>query len=169
VYTVSVVASVHCQCTVFFSFCNCLFLNLCTYLWFFLYLHATYAASWYCFWQCLSVCTKSWKLQDRNGCNSVRIWPKGNTRSRWKLMASDLDSFFVFFPPQAILYEWLYLATSFSVRWYIFRISRSRFSFKVIGPRSRSQQWKSSSVQLKNYWLEIAGAWSEYLLRYCSK
>jgi len=33
----------------------------------------------------------------------------------------------------------------------------SQFSFKVMGPRSKSRQWKSSSVQLKNYWPEIDG------------
>jgi len=33
-----------------------------------------------------------------------------------------------------------------------------------MGRRLRSRQRKSSSVQLKNYWPEIDGAWSEYLL-----
>jgi len=33
-------------------------------------------------------------------------------------------------------FEWLYFATSFLGWGYIFRISRSQFSFKVMGPRS---------------------------------
>jgi len=58
--------------------------------------------------------------------------------SDWKLVTFDFDSYFGTFSIRAIYFEWLDLATSFSVRRYIFRISRSRFSFKVMGPRSRS-------------------------------
>jgi len=135
-----------------------------------------HAASRYCFWRrlsvCLSVClfassvhAKSWKLPIRNWCNLVGICPRVNARS-WKYLTLtfDLESCFRTFFIQAICFEWLYLADSFSVWRYSFRISRSRFSFEVMSSRSRSRQWNSSSMQLNNYRSETAGAWSEYLL-----
>jgi len=75
----------------------------------------------------------------------------------WKLVKFDhdfyLESYFHIFLIHAIRFEWLYIATSFLVWTYIFGISRSRFSFKFMGPRSRSHQQKS-----ENYWSEVAGA-----------
>jgi len=67
---------------------------------------------------------------------TVRICPMVNARSAWKLVTFwlwplTLRAVFVFFIIRAIPVEWLYLATSFSVWRYIFRISRPRFSFKV--------------------------------------
>jgi len=55
-----------------------------------------------------------------------------NARNDWKLVTFDFESCFRIFLIQAIHFEWLYLATSFSVWRYIFRISKSWFSFKVI-------------------------------------
>jgi len=55
-----------------------------------------------------------------------------------------LRAVFVFFQPRLYLHN----ATSFSARAYIFRISRSRFSFRVIGQRSRSQQQKIDHAQV---------------------
>jgi len=74
----------------------------------------------------------------------------------------DLESYFDIFLIPGIPFEWLCLAASFLVGRYIFRISRSHFSLKVMGLRSRSRQRKSGSMQLKNYWTEITGAGSEY-------
>jgi len=78
---------------------------------------------------CVSVCTKSRKLLIRNWCKLVGICPIVNSRSIWKLVTFDLDleSYFRIFPAHAIPF-----ATSFLVWRYIFRISRSLFSFKVM-------------------------------------
>jgi len=81
-----------------------------------------------------------------------------NAGNGLKLMTVHLGSYFRIFLIQAIPFEWLDLATSFSVWRYIFKISRPQFSFKVMVPRSTSRERKSGSVQLKNYWAEIAGA-----------
>jgi len=98
----------------------------------------------------------------RGGCWVFESW--------WHMtLTFDLESYFHTFPAQAIPFAWLYLATSFLMWWYIFKMSRSRFSFKVMGPRSRSRQHKSCSMQLKSCWSETAGTWSQYLLQYCSK
>jgi len=127
---------------------------------------------WFCLWVyksvCLSVCRKSRKLLVGNWCNMVGICSLVNARSAWKLITFDLDLWpweFVFFEIQAIPFECLDLATSFSVWRYIFKISRSRFSFKVMVPRSRSRERISGGMQLKNYLSEIVRAWSEYMLR----
>jgi len=146
-------------------------------------------ASRYCFWRCLCVCasvrTKSQKLIIRNWCNLVGMCPMVNARSGSKLVTFDFDlwpwELFSNFSMQGIYFEWLDLATSFSVWIYTFRISSPRFSFKIVGLRSRSQQRKTGSVQLNKlqldyyyyyyhyyyyyyyYWPEIAGA--EYLSR----
>jgi len=98
----------------------------------------------------------------RNWCNLVGICPMWNAKSGWKFVTFDLDIwpwelFSYFFLIWAILFEWLYLATSFSVWKYIFGISGSNFSFKVMGLSSRSRQQK-----FENYWSEIAAAWLEY-------
>jgi len=63
---------------------------------------------------------------------------------------SILIAIFGFFSAQAIPFEFLYLATSFLVWWYIFRISRSQFCFKVMGPRSRSWLQKAVACNEKN-------------------
>jgi len=111
-----------------------------------------------CLSVCLFVCShKVSKSTDRNWCSLVGICPMVNARSGWWLVTFDLESYFCIFLIQGIYFEWLYLATLFSVWRHIFRISRSRFNFKVMGPRSK--QWKSGSMQLNNYWPEIAGAW----------
>jgi len=88
---------------------------------------------------CLSICLKSRKLLTRNWCNLVEICPTINAKSVWKLVIFDLDlwpwelwSYFRIFPAQVIPFEWLYLANSFLVWGYIFRTSRSWFSFKVM-------------------------------------
>jgi len=83
--------------------------------------------------------------------------------SWWHLtLTFDLESYFSIFLIQAIPFKWLYLATSFSVWRYIFRISRSLFRFKVMGLRSRSRQWKSGSLQIKNYLSEMLGLYICY-------
>jgi len=118
---------------------------------------------------CVSVRTKFQKLLYGNRCNLVGICPVVNAWSGWKLVTFDLDfdleSYFRIFWIQAIHFEWIDLETSCYVQSCFFRISRSLFSFQIISLRSRSLQRRSGSVQVKNYWLEIAGAWSEYLLR----
>jgi len=63
-----------------------------------------------------------------------------NARSGSKSSAFDLLSYFHPFAIQPVYFEWLDLATSFLIWRYIFRISTSWFSFKVMGPRSRSRQ-----------------------------
>jgi len=111
-----------------------------------------HAASKYCLWRrlsgCASVRTKSRKLLLRNWCNLVRMCPMVNARRGSKLLTFDLDlwhwELFLYFLNSAIYLEGLDLATSFSVWRYIFRISRSQFSFKVIGLRSRSR-WRISN------------------------
>jgi len=55
-------------------------------------------------------------------------------------MTFDLEIYFCAFSFQAIYFEWLDLATSFPEGRDIFSICRLRFSFKVMGPRSRIQQ-----------------------------
>jgi len=122
-----------------------------------------------CLWVCLrvgvSVCRKSRKLLIRNRCNMIGVCSTLEVvRSWWHLTLSfDLELFSYFFSSYIF---WMAWHSSFIVCLHIFRISMSQFSFKVMGLRSRSQQQKSGSVQLKNYWSEIAGAWLEYLLRY---
>jgi len=106
----------------------------------------SHAASRYCFCRCLCVCLcdcphKISKILIRNWCYLIRICPMVKARSGWKLVTFDLDlwpwELFSYFSAQAVPFEWLYLATSFLALWYNFRISRSRFSFKVLGPRSK--------------------------------
>jgi len=64
----------------------------------------------------------------------IGICPVVKARSDWKLvtLTFDLESYFRSFSIQAICFEWLDLATSFSVWKHIFKISRSQFSFKVM-------------------------------------
>jgi len=81
------------------------------------------------------VCTCSHKISTTTHKKSTKLGRSMPHGERW-----------------AIYFGWLYLANSFSVWRYMFRISRSQFSFKVMAPMSRSQQRKSGSVQLKNYW-----------------
>jgi len=78
-----------------------------------------------CLRVCASVLRKSRKLLVENRCNLAGICPMGNARNGWKLVTFDLDSHFHIFLIQAIPVEWLYLATSFFVWRYIFKISRS--------------------------------------------
>jgi len=126
------------------------------------YLRATYAASRYCFWWRLYVCatvsvrTKCRKLLIRNWCNFVEICPMVNAGSDLKLVTFDLESYFLTFSIQTTCFEWLDLTTSFSVWRYIFRTSRLWFCFKVIGPRSRSQQRKAVAYNLK---LLVGNCW----------
>jgi len=82
-----------------------------------------------CLWVCVSVRRKSRKLLVGNRCNLVGICPMGDAKSDWKLVTFDLDLwpwelFSYFLKIQAIYFEWLDLATSFSVWRHIFRISR---------------------------------------------
>jgi len=90
---------------------------------------------------CVSVCLSAQNLENYR-----------SVRCGWKLVTFDPESYFRPFSFQHVYFEWLDLATSFSVWRYIFRVSRSRFSVKVMGPRSRSQQCAT-----QNYLLEIAG------------
>jgi len=67
-----------------------------------------------------------------------------NARDGWKLVTFDPESYFVFFS-SVISLQWLDLATSFSVRGYIFRMSRSGsmqsqghgFKFRVTAARKQ--------------------------------
>jgi len=73
--------------------------------------------------------------------------------SWWHLMLTfDLESYVHIFSCQAILFEWLYLATSVLVWRYIFRISRSRYSFKV-----KVTAVENGSMQVENYWSGLIG------------
>jgi len=65
-----------------------------------------------------------------------------NTRGGWKLVTFDPDSYFRIFQAHIPL-QWLDLAILFLVWGYIFRISRTVSSFKVMGLRSRSHQQKT--------------------------
>jgi len=80
-----------------------------------------------------------------------------------------LRAVFVFFFSSDCTFEWFYLATSFSVRWCIFRISRSRFSFNVMGPTCRSRQ-RNSKLLVGNCWGLIGiSVTNKYLFYwYCS-
>jgi len=64
----------------------------------------------------------------------------------------DLESYIRTFSIQDIYFEWPDLTPLFSVWKCIFRISRSRFSFQVMGLRSRSLQRENGSVQLEKFW-----------------
>jgi len=111
-----------------------------------------------CMSACVSVCTKSRKLLVRNRCNLVGLCPMGDFRSGWKLVIFDLDfwpwelfSYFLFamyMSSSSKSFEYLSVATSFSVWRYMFRISRLPSSFKVIGLISRSQQRESGRAQV---------------------
>jgi len=108
-----------------------------------------HAVSTYCSWWHLSVCqpisTKFRKLLTGNWCNLVGICPIVNARNVWKLATFDLEIYFRTFSIQAIYFERLDLAV-----WrYIFRISRSQFTFKVMCPWWRSWRRKSGSIHLK--------------------
>jgi len=118
---------------------------------------------------CVSVCLSAQNLQ--NYWTEIDVtwleyapWYTLEVVWRWwhLTLSFDLKSYFHTFWIHAIYFKWLDLATLFSV--YIFITSRPQFSFKDMGPRSRSWQQNSSSMQLKNYWPKIEGAWSEYLL-----
>jgi len=63
-------------------------------------------------------------------------------------LAFDLESYSCTSSFQAVYFEWLDIATSFSVWRYIFRILKSQLSFKVMGLISRSQLQNSGSVQV---------------------
>jgi len=98
---------------------------------------------------CLSVCTKSPKLLIRNWCNLVGICPTVNARSGSKMVTFDLEleSYFRTFSSQAIYSEWLNPPATSSSFWrYIFRISRSRSSFKIMELISRLQNSCSAKV-----------------------
>jgi len=62
----------------------------------------------------------------------VPRWPLEVFGSWWR-STFDLENYFRTFSIQAIYFEWLDLANSFSVSRHIFRISRSGFRFKVMG------------------------------------
>jgi len=121
---------------------------------------------------CASVCPQtSRKLLIRNWCNLVGMSTMMNARSDWKLVTFDLDLwpwelFSYFFNLGYTPSEWLYLAISFLVRRYVFRISMSRYSFKVIRPRSRSRQQKNghSLIILLYVWFLIKTPSTEVLL-----
>ena len=51
-------------------------------------------------------------------------------------------------PVRVLIYERLDVETSFLVRWYIFRISRSSSYVEVIGSRSRSHEQKTVSTSV---------------------
>jgi len=111
-----------------------------------------------------SVCTKSqnhWSEIDVTWQEYAPWWTLEVYHSWWlMILTCDFESCFCTFWIQAASFEWLDPATSFSIWRYIFRISRWRFSFEVICLRSRSLWRKSSCIQLKNYWSEIAGTWA---------
>jgi len=104
----------------------------------------------------------------RNCCNLIGIWTVMSAGSDWKLVTFDLDRWlwelFLYHSssgctvrvalPSNIVFG---LVINFQNIWITVQ-------FKVMGPRSRSRQWKNWSMQLKNYWSETAGVWSEYLL-----
>jgi len=120
---------------------------------------ASYAASRYCFWRrlfvrlserCLFVHEKSRKLLVGNwktDVNFVGICPRGKLEVTFDLWPREL---FSYFSAHVIPFEWLYLATSFSVWRYNFRIFRTRFTFKVMRPRSRSRQQQTVACNSKN-------------------
>jgi len=71
----------------------------------------------------------------------------------------DLVSNLCTFSIQAIYFEWLDLATLFSVSETHLQNIWVMVQFQGhASKRSRSQQRKIGSMRLKNYWLEIAGA-----------
>jgi len=99
------------------------------------------------------VCWKSRKLLVGNQCNLVGICSMGNTRNGWKLVTFDLDLGLNLWPSVLLLY-FLNSGYIFWVAWpsnFIFSLEMqlqtiwSRFSFKVMGSRSRSQQQKSNN------------------------
>jgi len=112
-------------------------LAMSRYFWWHLFVH-------------LSIHTNSRKLLIRNWYNLVEICPMVNARIDWNLVALtfDRESYFCTSSTQAIYFEWLGLVTLFSVWRYIFRISRSRSSFKVMGLISRSRSQNSSTAQV---------------------
>jgi len=100
---------------------------------------------------CLFVCLSAKNLENYWLETNVAWWEYESWRtqelveSRWHLtLTFDLwpSKLLFLFLISDIHFEWLYLATSFSWRRYIFRISRSGFSFKVMVTRSRSRSQK---------------------------
>jgi len=116
---------------------------------------------------CLCVCASVSlqiisKTTGRNWYNLVGIFPAWWSlkvlKCWWHLtLTFDLESYFCIFLIQAIPFERLYLANSFSVWRYIFRISRSRFSVKVMGLRSRSRQRKAVAYNSKTTGPKLPG------------
>jgi len=116
---------------------------------------------WVWLWVRVSVRRKSRKVRVGNWCNLVEICPTGDGRSDWKLVTFDLDlwpwGLFSYFFDSGYIFLKVW-RSNFVFSWrHIFRISRSQFSFEVIGLGSRSLQRKCGSMKLKNYWPEIAG------------
>jgi len=92
---------------------------------------------------CLSVCVsvRPRKISKTSHQKLMKLEPWWTLDvGRWHLtLTFDLESYFC----TTLTFEWLDLATSFLVWRCTLRISVSRSSFKVIGPRSRSWQLKA--------------------------
>jgi len=114
-----------------------------------------------CTFVSVSVRTKSRKLLIRNWCDLVGnapSWTLKVIQSWWHLsLTFNLDNYFRAFLISAICFKYIYIATLFSVRRYIFRISKSEFSFKVMGSKPKSRQRKSGSMQLKTTRWKLLG------------
>jgi len=101
---------------------------------------------------CVSVCTMSQKLLIRNWCNLVGICPMVNARGGWKLVSFDLGlwhwELFSYFSSSGYTSQTVWPNNfTFSMVMHLISSSRSWFSFKVTGPRSRSLQCQTHSVQ----------------------
>jgi len=113
---------------------------------------------------CLSVCLSTQNLKNYSSEIDV-TWKNmshGETlevvESWWHLtLTFDLESYLRIFLIQAIPFEWLYLATSFLVWSYIFRISRSQLSFKDTS--SVSRQWKTWQCTTQNSLVRNCSKW----------
>jgi len=108
-----------------------------------------------CFWRRLSVRLSAENLESYWSEIDVTCWeyvPWWTLEAigSWRhlTLTFDLESYFRIFSARAIPLQWLDLAAAFSIWGYIFRISRSWSSFKVMGLRSRSRQQKSRHAQV---------------------
>jgi len=132
----------------FFSLDNCmLYFIVC----FICICHMSMKVLNYCRDMRIGVISEDLRTLTVSMCLSVRM------SHDWKLVTFDFDLwprelFLYFFSARAIPFERLYLATSFSVWRYVFRIFRSEFTFKVMGPRSRQQKavaWNTKTTAQK--------------------
>jgi len=110
---------------------------------------ASYIGSRYCFWRCLSAenVKHYWSKTDLTWWEYVRWWMLEVTGSWWHL---TLKAIIVRFAIQTVTFEWLYLATLFSVWRYIFSRVQFHGSKVTAAKNSCAQLW--TDFNSKCFW-----------------